>query len=107
VQFNNALVLVMEEADPVVTVGTWELLVPVPLSGTLCGLPEALSVTLRVALCAPACVGLKVTDTAQFAPVARLVPQALLVRLKAPWFLVRSICVIWSVAVPVFVTVTD
>ena|SRR5215469_16502057 len=35
--------------------------VPIPLSGTRCGLPAALSVTLRAALRVPLAVGLKVT----------------------------------------------
>lgn len=92
--------------EEVVTVGAWELPVPVPLRGTLCGLPDALSATLRVALCAPACVGLNVTETAQLAPTVKLVGQGL-VRLKPPALFLRLICVICSVAVPVFVNVTD
>lgn len=42
-----------------------------PLSDTDCGLPAALSVKTKLALCEPLTVGVKVTDTAQFAPAAK------------------------------------
>jgi len=49
--------------------------VPVPLSGTCCGLPEALSVTLTAALRVPVAVGLKVTLIVQLAAAASELPQ--------------------------------
>src|SRR5207253_11305756 len=45
---------------------------PVPLRATLCGLPAALSATLRVPLRAPVAVGLNVTLMAQLALAARV-----------------------------------
>ena len=49
--------------------------VPSPLSGTVCGLPAALSVTLRAALREPLAVGLNVTLIVQLAPAASELPQ--------------------------------
>jgi hypothetical protein len=63
---------------------------PVPLKATVCGLPEALSVTVRVPVRAPVVVGVKVTFMVQFAPAAKvagLTGQALapvLVAAKSP-----------------------
>jgi hypothetical protein len=51
--------------------------VPLPVSGTVCGLPGALSVTESVPLSAPEIVGVKVTVMVQLAPAFRLVPQVL------------------------------
>lgn len=47
---------------------------PVPLSEITCGLFEALSVNVKVALAAPIAEGVKVTETAQVALAARLAP---------------------------------
>src|SRR6266566_5530746 len=61
---------------------------PVPLKATLCGLPVALSASVRLALRAAATVGVKVTLTVQEAPAASvlgLVGQ-LLVWAKSPAF---------------------
>ena len=49
--------------------------VPEPLSGTDCGLPEALSVTLTAALRVPLAVGLKVTLIVQLVPATSEPPQ--------------------------------
>src|SRR5438034_236964 len=43
---------------------------PLPVSGTVCGLPPALSETERLAARLPLAVGLKVTETVQPAPAA-------------------------------------
>jgi hypothetical protein len=51
--------------------------VPVPLRLTVCGLPLALSLTERVALCAPVLCGLKVTEIEQVPPAANELPQVL------------------------------
>ena len=44
---------------------------------TVCGLPTALSVIVRVPVLVPDAVGLKKTPIAQLAPGATLLPQAL------------------------------
>ena len=50
-------------------------LVPVPLRPMLCGLPITESLNMRVALRKPFAVGMKITETAQFAPAAKDEPQ--------------------------------
>ncbi len=45
---------------------------PVPVSGTICGLPVALSATLTFALFAPVVVGANFTPTLQLALAAKL-----------------------------------
>ncbi len=56
---------------------------PVPVRVKVCGLLAAPSVKMRVPFLVPAAVGVKVTVTAQVAPVARLEPHVLLVA-KSP-----------------------
>ena len=56
-------------------VGESFAVVPVPLRETVCGLPAALSVTLRAALREPLAVGLNVTLIVQLAPAASELPQ--------------------------------
>jgi hypothetical protein len=83
--------------------------VPVPVSVTVCGLPAALSVMVKVPARAPVAVGVNVTLITQFAPaasVAGLIGQAVapvLVCAKSPdaakEMIVRG-------PVPVFVSVT-
>src|ERR1700689_3648388 len=58
---------------------------PVPVSGTLCGLPLAPSVTVMLAVRVPLAVGLKVALTEQDPPTATDPPQ-LLVSPKSPLF---------------------
>jgi len=48
---------------------------PVPFSVTVCGEPVALSATERLAVRAPAPVGLNSTETVQLAAAASVVPQ--------------------------------
>lgn len=87
---------------------------PVPVRGTVCGLPEASSATLILADLAPVAVGLKVTPTPQLdpaftvpAPNAQAVPVVGAPRLKSPGFVpVRVMLVMFNVAVPLFVIVT-
>lgn len=50
--------------------------VPVPVRLTVCGLPAALSVTVRLALREPTAVGVKVTLIVQCAPAAKEGPQS-------------------------------
>src|SRR5262245_21022195 len=49
--------------------------VPVPLSGTVCGLPTALSLMLTLAVRLPAADGVKVTEIVQLAPTASVPGQ--------------------------------
>jgi hypothetical protein len=75
---------------------------PVPAKGSVCGLPGALSVTLRVPLRAPPAVGVNVTLIVQLLPAARLVPQPL-VAAKSP---LAAMLVMDRAALPVLVRVT-
>jgi len=56
-------------------VGESLAVVPIPLSETFCGLPAALSVTLKVALRLPDAVGLNVMLMVQLALAASELPQ--------------------------------
>src|SRR5271157_4488534 len=82
---------------------------PVPVRGTVCGLPTALSVIVSVPVRAPTAVGANVTLMVQFAPaasVAGLIGQAVapvLVAVKSPE---PAIELIVNAPVPVFVSVT-
>ena len=75
---------------------------PVPVSDTVCGLPEALSVMVRVPVRVPVAVGVNVTLTVQLVLTARLVPQLLLCA-KSPLAVMLAM---FAAAVPVFDTVT-
>jgi len=77
--------------------------VPVPLRETLCGLPDALSVTDSFPVRVPICVGLKLMLIVQLAPAARLEPQVW-VWLKSP---VVAMPAMLSVDVPWLVRATD
>jgi hypothetical protein len=78
---------------------------PVPVSGTNCGLPAALSAKLTFALRAPVAVGVNVTLTVQFAFAASEAGQAL-VCAKSPGLVpVTVIPEIVSAALPVLVSV--
>jgi hypothetical protein len=74
----------------------------VPVSGKLCGLPEALSATLMLPLRVPEVVGLKVTLMPQLAPAATEAPHVL-VSAKSP---LAVMLVIVNAALPVLVSVT-
>lgn len=76
---------------------------PVPDSATDCGLSGALSVNVRAPLRVPACVGVKVTFTVQFAFGASVAPQVLLWMAKSP---LVAMLVMLSVETPVLVRVT-
>src|SRR5215471_11279542 len=52
-----------------------EELTPVPLRLEVCGLFEALSLTVRVPVRVPAVVGVKVTEIVQLPPAATWLPQ--------------------------------
>ena len=83
--------------------------VPVPLKLAVCGLPAALSATLRVPLRVPAAVGLNVTLMAQLALAARVegLKGQLLVWAKSPLLVpVMPMLVIVSAELPLLVRVT-
>jgi hypothetical protein len=76
--------------------------VPVPLKAMDCGLPEALSVIVTAPVAAFGMVGLKVIVIVQLAPTPTLVPQVF-VSVKPTD---AAICVMVSVELPAFVSVT-
>src|SRR5580704_12413158 len=83
--------------------------VPVPVSETLCGLPELLSVMVMLAARFPVAVGVKVTLIVHFAPTARfeLFTGQVLLSAKSPLLTPpRAILEMVTGAVPVFVSVT-
>jgi hypothetical protein len=93
-----AKVRLVAESDTVV--------VPVPVSATICGLPVALSLSVSVALLVPVAVGVNVTLMAQIAPAATLDPQVL-VWAKSPLLApVIVMLLMVSAAVPVLVRVS-
>ena len=80
---------------------------PVPVSPAVCGLFEALSVTVSEAVRLPVAVGVKVTLIVQLAPAARLLPQ-LLVWPKSPLLApVTAMLVIPSAVAWGLLSVTD
>ena len=76
--------------------------VAVPVRLAVCGLPEALSVTLKLPVRVPDAVGVNVTLMAQFPPAARELPQ-LSVSAKSP---LAMMLVMIRDAVPVLDSVT-
>jgi hypothetical protein len=82
-----------------ITVGVFK---PVPVRGTLWGLPGALSATDMDPFRAPAAVGLNVTEMVQLALAATVRPQVLL-WLKSP---IAVMLLIVSATPPVLVNVT-
>ena len=81
--------------------------VPVPVSGTVCGLPAALSVTFSVAVRVPVAEGLKTTDMVQLVPGVSVRPaQASSVLKSRPAWLIDT-PLMNRFASPVLVTVTD
>ncbi len=92
---------VSEEAERLTTGA--EAAAPVPVKLTDCGLPEALSVMLRVPVRVPDAVGVNVTLMVQLAPAATELPQVL-VWAKSP---LAETLVRFSEALPVLESVTD
>lgn len=80
--------------------------VPVPVSAAVCGLLASLSATLRVAVAAPAAVGLNVTLIVQFVPVASVAPHALVSAKDDASAPVMLTTMFFTVAVLVFLNVT-
>jgi len=81
---------------------------PVPLRAKVCGLAGALSVICRLAWRAPVTLGVKVTPIVQVALAATAAPaQVLEANAKSLAFApVSATALIFSVALPLFVTVT-
>ena len=75
---------------------------PPPVNETICGEPEALSAIVIVPVRVPPAVGVNVTERAQFAPTATLVPQ-FCVTAKSPDAVME---VSPSAALPVLLNVT-
>jgi len=83
---------------------------PVPVSGTLCGLPPALSLMLRVAVRAPLAAGVKLTLMVQLAVAARVLGlsgQVFDCAKSAAFTPFTTMPLIVSAAVPLFVSVID
>jgi hypothetical protein len=78
---------------------------PVPAKVTECGLPVASSVTTSDAERAPTAPGVIVTLNVQFADAARVAPQVLVSAKSAKFVPVIAMFEIFSVAVPVLVSV--
>lgn len=83
--------------------GSTEKSCPVPLSVTVCRLPLALSITVKVPVLVPLAVGSKKTPIEQLAPTGTLLPHALSTPKSAG--LVVTL-VIASASVPELVSVT-
>src|SRR5919204_2630603 len=81
--------------------------VPVPVNGTVCGLPAALSVSVNAADRVPDAVGENVIDTLQLVPGASVSPeQPSLTSVKSSVFGTAAL-LMNSDALPVFVMVID
>jgi len=80
---------------------------PIPVRLTVCGLPGALSAMVTAALRDPAAAGVNVTLMLQGVPGVRLVPHVL-VSIKSLLFApVTLTLVMFKLAVPLLVRVTD
>lgn len=79
---------------------------PVPVRGTVCGLPPPESLTETIALRAPVAVGPKVTEIVHDFPAATLVPQVFVCVKSVGFVPVMVILVMLSAEVPVLVSVT-
>src|ERR1700674_337128 len=78
----------------------------VPVRGTDCGLPVALSAMVRLAVRPPVLVGLKITAMVHFAPAFTCVPQVLVSEKSWGSTPVMEMRVILNLAFPVLVSVT-
>src|SRR6516225_9152716 len=77
--------------------------VPTPVKVTTCGLSTALSLIVSAPVASPVVLGLRATLIVQLAPVARLVPQAL-VWVNSP---LAAMPLISRGAFPTSITITD
>lgn len=88
------------------TVKSAVVVVPVPVSVAVCGLPAKLSATLKVALTAPVAVGEKVTLIVQLAPAASVAGQALVCANNDAFAPVMLTAMLFTAPVLVFFSVT-
>ena len=88
------------------SVATGAVPTPVPLRGTVCGLPAALSVMTTEAARLPAETGAKVTLIVQFPPAAREVPQVLVCAKSPALVPLIAMEIEFRAAVPVLLSVT-
>jgi hypothetical protein len=97
----------VKKRESIASGGFWP--VPVPVIGTVCGLPAALSVRMNVAERAPDAVGENVIDTLQLVPAASVRPeQPSLTCVKSSGFAPRVAALLMNNgALPVFVIVID
>lgn len=99
-----ALLLVIADAEPVLTAGTgW---IPVPLKATFCGLLEALSVKFSEPLRLPVADGVKVTLTAQVPLGVTVPPEQVSELLAKSLAFVPPIVTVEMVRLPVPLLVT-
>jgi len=82
------------------------VVVPVPVSVAVCGLPAKLSATLNVALVAPVTVGLNVTVIVQLAPAASVAGQAFVCANNDAFAPVMLTTILFTAPVLVFFSVT-
>ena len=75
---------------------------PVPVIGTLCGDPLALSATWSVAVRAPTAPGVNTIEIEQLEPAANVVPQVVVSAKSAALAPAMETAIPVSVAVPVF-----
>src|SRR5215831_10088842 len=80
--------------------------VPVPVKPTVCGLPLALSLIVRVPVRVPIAEGVNVMLIAQEAPAATDVPQLFVCAKSLAFVPVMAMLVMFSVALPVLLNVT-
>jgi len=78
---------------------------PVPLSGAVCGLPDALSVIVRLALRVPVADGENVTEAVHDAPAASVPPHVFVCAKSAAFEPETAMLVIVNAALPEFVSV--
>jgi hypothetical protein len=97
----------VKKRESIASGGFWP--VPLPLIGTVCGLPAALSVRMNVADRAPDAVGENVIDTLQLVPAASVTPeQPSLTCVKSRGLAPRVAALLMnSGALPVLETVID
>lgn len=80
---------------------------PVPLSDAVCGLPDALSVIVRLALRVPVADGENVTEAAHDAPAASVLPHVFVCAKSAAFEPETEMLEIVNAALPEFVSVKD
>lgn len=101
-----ALPVVAVVCESIPSVGTGLLVVPVPESSRACGLSNASSVNVTVALRTPLAEGVNVMVMVQVAPTASVAPHVGVAAKSAAFAPARVIEAMFNVRLPVFLTVT-